>query len=82
MPNKKPTATAKVRVLEVLEDLDAEVNFAFAESLNDLISNLPIEVSADELYSLLTRTNNPKFLNMTSVSDLTTKITEAVKNNN
>jgi len=75
--SKKLTATAEVQVIEVLDDLDSEVSFATAESFDDLIGDLLIEVSADKLHLHIAQANNSKLSDIIAVSDLTIEVTVA-----
>jgi len=68
--------------MEVPEgDIMQEMDFALAESYDDLIGFLPTEVNESKfLFSLMTNATTSRIINNTTVSDLTTEISVSVKN--
>ena len=83
MSKKPPKVTAYIHMMEVLEgNIMQEVDFALAESYDDLIGMLPIEVSETEfLFLLTTNTNTPNFLDVKSLNNLTTELAVVIVNN-
>ena len=62
-------------------DLVKEVDFAIAESFDDLICGLMEEVSVTEtLFPIVTNTKTPKLTDVTSYADMTTEVKVAIKN--